>query len=144
VSFPLNAPQREAVRYCDGPLLVLAGAGSGKTRVITAKIAHLVERGAEPAHVVAITFTNRAAREMRDRAQALLTRQGKSEAAQKVSISTFHALGLSLLRSEGKAAGLRAGFTIFDPADLESLVAELVATSDRGRARAAQGEKRAG
>jgi len=138
LSFPLNSPQREAVRYCDGPLLVLAGAGSGKTRVITAKIAHLVERGAEPAHVVAITFTNRAAREMRERAQALLTRQGRSDAAQKVSISTFHALGLALLRGEAKAAGLRAGFTIFDPADLESLVAELVATSDRGRARAAQ------
>jgi ATP-dependent DNA helicase Rep len=138
MSFPLNAPQREAVRYCDGPLLVLAGAGSGKTRVITAKVAHLVEHGADPAHVVAITFTNRAAREMRERAQALLTRQGKADAAQKVAISTFHALGLSLLRAEAKAAGLRAGFSIFDPADLESLVAELVATSDRARARAAQ------
>jgi len=138
VSFPLNAPQREAVRYCDGPLLVLAGAGSGKTRVITAKIAHLVERGAAPEHVIAITFTNKAAREMRDRAQALLTKEGKAEAARKVVISTFHSLGLLLLRSEAKAAGIRAGFSILDPADLESIVAELVATSDRGRARAAQ------
>jgi len=138
VSFPLNAPQREAVRYCDGPLLVLAGAGSGKTRVITAKIAHLVERGIDPSHIVAITFTNKAAREMRERAKALLTKQGSTEAALKARISTFHALGLAILRGEAKAAGLRPGFSILDPADLESLVAELVATADRGRARAAQ------
>src|SRR6187200_2034510 len=84
LSFPLNPPQREAVRYCDGPLLVLAGAGSGKTRVITAKVAHLIERGTDPSHIVAITFTNKAAREMRERAQALLTKQGKGDAAQKV------------------------------------------------------------
>jgi len=138
LSFPLNPPQREAVRYCDGPLLVLAGAGSGKTRVITAKIAHLIERGTDPSHIVAITFTNKAAREMRERAQALLTKQGKGDAAQKVRIATFHALGLSILRNEAKAAGLRPGFSILDPADLESIVAELVATADRGRARAAQ------
>ncbi|MCC6197983.1 MAG: UvrD-helicase domain-containing protein [Burkholderiales bacterium] len=138
MSFPLNAPQREAVRYCDGPLLVLAGAGSGKTRVITAKVAHLVAKGLDPSHLHAITFTNKAAREMRERAQSLLATQGKGEAAKQVNISTFHSLGLSLLRAEGKAAGMRAGFSIFDPADLESLVAELVATSDRGRARAAQ------
>jgi len=126
------------VRYCDGPLLVLAGAGSGKTRVITAKIAHLIERGADPAHVVAITFTNKAAREMRERAQALLGKQGRAEAARKVVISTFHAFGLMLLRQEAKAAGLRPGFSILDPGDLESVVAELVATADRARARAAQ------
>ncbi|HVN38529.1 MAG TPA: UvrD-helicase domain-containing protein, partial [Myxococcota bacterium] len=138
MSLPLNAPQREAVRYCDGPLLVLAGAGSGKTRVITAKIAHLVERGADPSHLVAITFTNKAAREMRERAKVLLTKQGKADAADKARISTFHALGLSILRGEAKAAGLRPGFSILDPADLEALVAELVATADRGRARAAQ------
>ena len=116
MSFPLNAPQREAVRYCDGPLLVLAGAGSGKTRVITAKIAHLIEHGTEPAHVVAITFTNKAAREMRERAQALLKAQGKGELAGKVTIATFHALGLKILRSAAKAAGLKPGFSIFDPA----------------------------
>jgi ATP-dependent DNA helicase Rep len=138
VSFPLNAPQREAVRYCDGPLLVLAGAGSGKTRVITAKIAHLIEQGIDPARIVAITFTNKAAREMRERAQALLKAQGRGELAGKVTIATFHALGLKILRMEAKTMGLKAGFSIFDPADLESIVAELVATSDRGRARAAQ------
>ncbi|HVN34640.1 MAG TPA: UvrD-helicase domain-containing protein, partial [Casimicrobiaceae bacterium] len=72
MSPPLNPAQREAVRYLDGPLLVLAGAGSGKTRVIAAKIAFLIERGLDPAHVIAITFTNRAAREMRERTAALL------------------------------------------------------------------------
>ncbi len=126
------------MRYCDGPLLVLAGAGSGKTRVITAKIAHLIERGADPAQVIAITFTNKAAREMRERAQLLLGRQGRSDAAGKVVISTFHAFGLMLLRQEAKPAGLRPGFSILDPADLEGIVAELVATADRARARAAQ------
>ncbi len=136
--FPLNPPQREAVRHIDGPLLVLAGAGSGKTRVITAKIAHLIEQGVEPSRIVAITFTNKAAREMRERAQALLKAQGKGDQAGKVVIATFHALGLRILRIEAKAAGLSPGFSIFDPADLEAVVAELIATSDRGRARAAQ------
>jgi ATP-dependent DNA helicase Rep len=138
MSHPLNAPQREAVRHVDGPLLVLAGAGSGKTRVITAKIAHLVERGTAPDAIAAITFTNKAAAEMRERAAKLLAAQGRADAAAKVAISTFHSLGLSILRSEAKALGLKAGFSILEPADLESLVAELVATADRARARAAQ------
>jgi len=138
LSFLLNPPQREAVRHVDGPLLVLAGAGSGKTRVITAKIAHLIEHGIDPAKIFAITFTNKAAREMRERAQALLKSQGKAGEAAKVVVATFHALGLKILRMEARAAGLKPGFSIFDPADLESVVAELIATSDRGRARSAQ------
>ena len=138
MSFSLNAPQREAVRHCAGPLLVLAGAGSGKTRVITAKIAHLIEQGTDPARIVAITFTNKAAREMRERAQALLAAEGKADLAKKVVIATFHAFGLRILRAEALHLGLRSGFSIFDPTDLESVVAELVATADRGRARAAQ------
>ena len=95
MSFPLNAPQREAVRYLDGPLLVLAGAGSGKTRVIAAKIAHLVERGMDPARIAAITFTNKAAQEMRERAKALVG----SRAAKDLAVSTFHSLGVRLLRA---------------------------------------------
>ncbi len=78
MSFPLNPAQREAVRYLDGPLLVLAGAGSGKTRVIAAKIGHLIERGFDPKQIAAITFTNRAAREMRERAAALLAQDGQA------------------------------------------------------------------
>jgi len=138
VQFPLNTPQREAVRHVDGPLLVLAGAGSGKTRVITAKIAHLIESGVDASRIVAITFTNKAAREMRERAQSLLKAQGKAGEAKTVVIATFHALGLKILRIEAKAAGLKPGFSIFDPSDLESVVAELIATSDRGRTRKAQ------
>ncbi|MBS0327138.1 MAG: UvrD-helicase domain-containing protein [Proteobacteria bacterium] len=133
----LNAAQREAVRYDRGPLLVLAGAGSGKTRVIAAKIAHLVERGTAASSIVAITFTNKAAREMRERARGMLARAGHAAAANDVRISTFHALGLSILRAEHRALGLAQRFTILDPSDLEPIVAELVATADRGRARAA-------
>jgi ATP-dependent DNA helicase Rep len=138
MSFPLNPPQREAVRHVDGPLLVLAGAGSGKTRVITAKIAYLIERGTEPSRIAAITFTNKAAREMRERAAKLLGAQGRGDAAAGCAISTFHSLGLRVVREEAKALGLPRGFSILDPADLEGIVAELVATADRGRARAAQ------
>src|SRR6187551_2895131 len=138
MKFPLNEPQRAAVRYIDGPLLVLAGAGSGKTRVITAKIAHLVEQGVDPAKIIAITFTNKAAREMKERAQALLRQQGRADAADAVRIQTFHSLGLSIVRAEARALGLKPSFSILDPADLESIVAELIGTADRGRARKAQ------
>jgi len=138
MSFPLNPAQRDAVRTTDTPLLVLAGAGSGKTRVITAKIAHLCESGIDAARIVAITFTNKAAREMRERTQALQRDAAKPPGGGAVTIATFHALGLSIVRREAKAMGLKAGFSIFDPSDLESIVAELVATADRGRARAAQ------
>jgi ATP-dependent DNA helicase Rep len=132
LQFPLNAAQRDAVLHDDGPLLVLAGAGSGKTRVITAKIAHLVARGIEPSRIVAITFTNKAAREMRERAQRALT------GASAVSISTFHSLGLAIVRAEAATLGLKRSFSIFDPADIEPIVAELAATADRGRTRAIQ------
>jgi ATP-dependent DNA helicase Rep len=136
--FPLNPAQRDAVRAIDGPLLVLAGAGSGKTRVITGKIAHLVASGVAPEHLLAITFTNKAAREMRERAKALLKASGHEAAAGKVTICTFHSLGLSILRREAKALGLKPGFSILDPDDLESIVAELLGTVDRLRARKAQ------
>ena len=138
MQFPLNPAQRDAVRYDEAPLLVLAGAGSGKTRVITAKIAHLVERRVAPEKIVAITFTNKAAREMRERAQAALKRAGAADAAAKISVSTFHAYGLSIVRAESRALGLKASFSIFDPADVEPIVAELAGTADRARARAIQ------
>ncbi len=138
MTFPLNPAQREAVRYVDGPLLVLAGAGSGKTRVITAKIAHLLELGQAPETIAAITFTNKAAREMRERVGALLAGAGRRDAAQALRISTFHALGLSIVRGDAKALGLKPGFSILDPDDIEPIVAELIATTDRARARKAQ------
>ena len=110
----LNPQQRIAVEYCDGPLLVLAGAGSGKTRVIAEKIAHLVRhKHLAPRKIAAITFTNRAAREMRERAARLL----KGEAADELTVCTFHALGLKLLQIEHAKVGLRRGFSVFDADD---------------------------
>jgi len=138
MSFPLNSAQREAVRYLDGPLLVLAGAGSGKTRVIAAKIGHLIERGHDAKRIAAITFTNRAAREMRERVGGLLAAAGRRELAADLAISTFHALGAKILRHDAKAIGLKPGFSILDPADIEPIVADLIGTTDRTRARAAQ------
>jgi ATP-dependent DNA helicase Rep len=118
----LNPPQLAAVHHTDGPLLVLAGAGSGKTRVITAKIVHLLRvRGLKPDQVFAVTFTNRAAREMGERVVDAAGRAGAS-----VSISTFHRLGLRILREAPQAVGLRAGFSIFDAGDCDSLIKELL------------------
>ena len=138
MSLPLNAAQREAVRYLDGPLLVLAGAGSGKTRVIAAKIAHLLAEGHDASRIAAITFTNKAAREMKERVATLLRAQGAREAVDRIAISTFHALGLAILRADAAAVGLKPSFSILGPADVETMVAELLGTTDLARARAAQ------
>jgi len=119
----LNPPQLAAVRYCAGPLLVLAGAGSGKTRVIVEKIAHLVTReGLNPAKIAAITFTNKAAREMRAR----VAKRVKAEVAEALTVSTFHSLGLRFLQIEAEAAGLRRGFSIFDSDDSAGLLREFL------------------
>jgi len=119
----LNPRQKEAVRHTDGPLLVLAGAGSGKTSVITRKIAWLVrEQGFDPARIAAVTFTNKAAREMKTRVADLL--QGND--AKGLSISTFHTLGLNLLRKEIATSGYKSGFSIHDAEDAQNLVRELV------------------
>ncbi len=110
----LNPPQREAVLHVEGPLLVLAGAGSGKTRVIVEKIAHLVHTARYPARrIAAITFTNKSAREMRER----VGRRIRGDAAQELTVSTFHALGLRILQAEHARLGLRRGFSIFDADD---------------------------
>ncbi|MGO9444334.1 MAG: UvrD-helicase domain-containing protein [Thiobacillaceae bacterium] len=125
---PLNLPQREAARYIDGPLLVLAGAGSGKTRVITHKIAWLIgECGYKPASIAAITFTNKAAREMQDRTAKLLERQ----AGNGLVVTTFHSLGVRLLREEAGFVGLKPGFSILDSADAHGIIAEILQTTDR-------------
>ena len=110
----LNPPQRQAVLHVEGPLLVLAGAGSGKTRVIVEKIAHLVASGRMPARrIAAITFTNKSAREMRER----VARRLKGDAGEGLTICTFHALGLKLLQVEHAKLGLKRGFSIFDAED---------------------------
>ncbi len=119
----LNPAQRAAVRHVDGPLLVLAGAGSGKTRVITHKIAYLIgECGLSARHIVAVTFTNKAAREMRERVGRLL----EGRAGRGLTLSTFHTLGLNILRREHARLGFKAGFSIFDAQDSSHLVNELV------------------
>jgi ATP-dependent DNA helicase Rep len=117
----LNARQKEAVRYIDGPLLVLAGAGSGKTSVITRKIAWLIQEcGIAPARIAAVTFTNKAAREMKTRVTELL----KSTDAKGLAISTFHTLGLTILRKELVASGYKPGFSIHDSEDSLNLIRE--------------------
>ncbi len=118
----LNSQQRAAVEYCDGPLLVLAGAGSGKTRVITEKIAYLIRtRGLGAAKIAAITFTNKAAREMRERVGRLVA----GRAAEGLTVCTFHALGLRFLQIEHARAQLRRGFSVLDADDTQGLIKEL-------------------
>ena len=124
----LNPPQRAAVQYLDGPLLVLAGAGSGKTRVITHKIAWLLkECGYRPDAIAAITFTNKAAREMQERVARLLT----GVSTRGLTVTTFHSLGLRLLREEASHAGLKARFSILDAADAGAIVADILQTTDK-------------
>ena len=119
----LNARQREAVLYIDGPCLVLAGAGSGKTSVITRKIAYLIQQCDLPArHIAALTFTNKAAREMKERVTGLV----KGAAAKGLTVSTFHNLGLNIIRREYKTLGFKPGFSIFDAEDARSLLKELM------------------
>jgi superfamily I DNA/RNA helicase len=117
----LNPPQREAASHGGGPLLVLAGAGSGKTRVITYRIANLLALGIPPSAICAMTFTNKAAAEMRERVARLVRDRA---AVRDLTIGTFHALGLHILRSERKALGLPRGFAIYDQSDQLAAVRE--------------------
>ena len=129
----MNPAQQQAVRYLDGPSLVLAGAGSGKTRVITSKIAYLVNQcGYQPQNVFAVTFTNKAATEMRERLHKMLG----AERAADISISTFHSLGVRLLREQAAAAGLKPRFSVMDAQDCFGLIQSLVATTDKARLKA--------
>ena len=121
----LNPPQREAAGHGGGPILVLAGAGSGKTRVITFRIAHLLQLGIPPTAICAVTFTNKAAEEMRERVASLVNDR---TVARQLTIGTFHALGLSILRSERKALGLPRGFVIYDQSDQMGALREAMRT----------------
>ncbi|HXL40767.1 MAG TPA: UvrD-helicase domain-containing protein, partial [Myxococcales bacterium] len=122
----LNPPQLEAVRHGEGPLLILAGAGSGKTRVLTHRIAHLLrERLARAPEILAVTFTNKAAGELRERVEKLV-----GPDAERLWVATFHAAGARILRREAEALGLTRSFAIYDDAD--QLAEAKRATSDLG------------
>ncbi|HEY9269050.1 MAG TPA: UvrD-helicase domain-containing protein [Methylotenera sp.] len=124
----MNAPQREAVKYLDGPLLVLAGAGSGKTRVITQKISYLIkEADYSPKEIAAITFTNKAALEMQERVSKLM--QGTN--IKGLTIATFHSLGLQMLRAEAALLGYKPQFSILDSSDSFKILADVLATTDK-------------
>ena len=134
MSDTLNPAQREAVRYLDGPCLVIAGAGSGKTRVITQKIVHLMQGGVTPRAIAAITFTNKAAAEMGER----LHKIAKLREGDRPLVSTFHSLGVQMLREDGRSIGLKKGFSILDADDASSILTQLLSTTDRKLVRAVQ------
>ena len=118
----LNEGQREAVTYCDGPQLVIAGAGSGKTRVLTYKIAYLLEQGMNPWNILALTFTNKAAREMKERIGRLVGQ----ERARYLQMGTFHSVFARILRAEASTIGFQSNFTIYDQSDSRSLVKSII------------------
>ncbi|RXZ44786.1 DNA helicase Rep [Crenobacter cavernae] len=131
----LNPPQRAAIQYLDGPLLVLAGAGSGKTRVITQKIAHLIREGGMNArNIAAITFTNKAAREMMERVGKLLP----ASELRGLTVSTFHSLGMQILRQEAAHLGYKPQFSILDAYDAGKIVADLIQTTSKDEIRKVQ------
>nr|WP_163501328.1 DNA helicase Rep [Halomonas socia] len=136
----LNPRQQDAVRYIDGPCLVLAGAGSGKTSVITTKIAYLVQEcGMSARRIAAVTFTNKAAREMKERVGQML----KGKEGHGLTVSTFHTLGLNIIRGELKALGYKPGFSLFDPEDAKALLRDLMnkdAQVDAEQINAVQGQ----
>lgn len=130
----LNPAQLEAVHHLHGPCLVIAGAGSGKTRVITMKIARLLQAGYAAKNIAAITFTNKASQEMRERAKALIG----ARAAKDLVISTFHSLGVRILRSEGTRIGLKEQFSILDSDDVLSVLRDAGGTVDANQAKSWQ------
>ncbi|MEQ1638080.1 MAG: DNA helicase Rep [Methylococcales bacterium] len=123
----LNPQQLAAVKIIDHPLLVLAGAGSGKTRVITEKIAYLVQQGTPAKNIAALTFTNKAAREMKSRVSKLLD----AKLGSGLRVSTFHSLGLDMLRKDHKSLGYKANLTLFDEQDKATLLRSLCHHGDQ-------------
>ena len=118
----LNESQRAAVLYNDGPSLVIAGAGSGKTRVLTYKIAYLLENDYNPWNILALTFTNKAAREMKER----IARQVGEQRARYLWMGTFHSVFSRILRAEAQSIGFTSQFTIYDSADSKSLLRSII------------------
>ena len=135
----LNERQQEAVRATDGALLVLAGAGSGKTRVITHRILHLIEKGVTPECILAVTFTNKAAKEMRERVRTLIAEPAASSAPLSRAtadalpfLTTFHSLGVRILREQYQTLGLRRHFTIYDRTDSNKAIKRALEESGYG------------
>ena len=118
----LNESQREAVLYNDGASLVIAGAGSGKTRVLTYKIAHLLTQGYMPWNILALTFTNKAAREMKERIAKVVGEQ----MASRIWMGTFHSIFSRILRKEAESIGFTSRFTIYDQSDSRSLIKTII------------------
>src|SRR6187455_2299852 len=118
----LNDKQREAVLHIDGPLMIVAGAGSGKTKVLTTRVAHLMANGVDSFNILALTFTNKAAKEMKERVEAIL---GNNE-ARNLYIGTFHSVFARILRAEADKLGYPRNFTIYDTDDAKSVVKTVV------------------
>ncbi|HQQ13033.1 MAG TPA: UvrD-helicase domain-containing protein, partial [Bacteroidales bacterium] len=118
----LNDPQREAVINTEGPVMIIAGAGSGKTRALTYRIAYLLQQGADPFSILALTFTNKAAREMKERIMQLIgDREGRN-----VWMGTFHSVFARILRAEGHHLGYPQNFTIYDTDDSKRLIKSIL------------------
>ena len=117
----LNEPQREAVTNTEGPMMIIAGAGSGKTRVLTYRIAHLIEKGVEPFNILSLTFTNKAAKEMRERIEKMVGSE-----ARNLWMGTFHSVFAKILRIEADRLGYQSNFTIYDSDDSKSLIKNIV------------------
>ena len=118
----LNDAQREAVLHIDGPLMIVAGAGSGKTKVLTTRIAHLMANGVDAFNILALTFTNKAAREMKERVERIL----ENRDARNLYIGTFHSVFARILRGEAPKLGFPHNFTIYDTDDAKSVVKTVV------------------
>ena len=116
----LNREQQEAVRYTEGPLLILAGAGSGKTTMMTHRVAYMLEQGVPPYNILAVTFTNKAAGEMKDRIEAL------TGIVRGMWVMTFHAMCLRILRNHGEVIGYNNGFSVYDESDKKALLKRIV------------------
>ena len=117
----LNEIQRNAVTNIDGPVMVIAGLGSGKTRVLTYRIAHMIRMGVAPGHILALTFTNKAAREMKHRIESVVGQE-----ANRVWAGTFHSLFARILRTEAHRLGFPNDFTIYDTDDTKSVIDEII------------------
>ncbi|MGH8047386.1 MAG: ATP-dependent helicase [Chthoniobacterales bacterium] len=120
--FDLNPEQMQAAKHESGPLLILAGAGTGKTRVITARIAWLVAHGADPASILAVTFTNKAAKEMKERVAGMVS----ADQAEQITTSTFHALCMRILRVHAQHLGYKPNFSIYDEGDANGLIKKII------------------